>query len=80
MTRIELADHELNQPDFSNFELSLQTKGAIFAAEADCPLRRIHAFCKLLDDVSSYAQGRAGEAAALRREVFRRAISAVRNL
>lgn len=47
--------------------------GAIFAAEADCPLRRIHAFCKLLDDVSSYAQGRAGEAAALRREVFRRA-------
>ncbi len=35
MTRIELADHELNQPDFSNFELSLQTKGAIFAAERE---------------------------------------------
>jgi predicted nuclease of restriction endonuclease-like RecB superfamily len=46
---------------------------ADFAAETDCPLRRIDAFCKLLDDVSTYAQGRRGQAAALRRQVFRQA-------
>src|SRR5262249_13143034 len=44
-----------------------RTVQAVFARETDCPLRRIHAFCKLLDDVSSYAQGRGGEAAALPR-------------
>jgi predicted nuclease of restriction endonuclease-like RecB superfamily len=46
---------------------------AVFAQETDCPWRRMDAFCKLLDDASTYAQGRGGEAAALRREVFRRA-------
>jgi predicted nuclease of restriction endonuclease-like RecB superfamily len=46
---------------------------AVFAEETDCPLRRIDAFCKLLDDVSTYVQGRRGQAAALRRHVFRQA-------
>ena len=46
---------------------------AIFAAEPDCPQRRIDAFCKLLDDASSYDRDRRGRAVRLRREVFRRA-------
>jgi predicted nuclease of restriction endonuclease-like RecB superfamily len=46
---------------------------ALFAAESDCPIRRIEAFCKLLDDVSTYSRGGRGAAAALRREVFHRA-------
>jgi predicted nuclease of restriction endonuclease-like RecB superfamily len=46
---------------------------AVFAEETDCPVRRIDAFCKLLDDVSTFARGRRGLAAALRRHVFRRA-------
>jgi hypothetical protein len=46
---------------------------ALFGDETDCPLRRIDAFCKLLDDASEYAQGRHGVAAALRRQVFRQA-------
>ncbi len=45
----------------------------IFAKETDCPIRRIQAFCKLLDDVSSYVGGRSGKTAELRRNVFRRA-------
>ena len=45
----------------------------IFAAEADCPIRRIDAFCKLLDDVSEWDQDRRGKAAALRKTVFRAA-------
>jgi len=46
---------------------------AVFAEETDCPIRRIDGFCKLLDDVCTYAQGRRGAAAALRRTVFRQA-------
>jgi uncharacterized protein len=46
---------------------------AIFAAESDCPQRRIDAFCKLLDDASVYDRDRRGNAVRLRREVFRRA-------
>jgi predicted nuclease of restriction endonuclease-like RecB superfamily len=46
---------------------------AVFAGETDCPLRRIDAFCKLLDDVSTFAHGRRGLAATLRRYVFRQA-------
>jgi predicted nuclease of restriction endonuclease-like RecB superfamily len=46
---------------------------ALFAAESDCPIRRIEAFCKLLDDVSTYSRGGRGKAATLRREVFHRA-------
>lgn len=44
---------------------------AILAQEPDCPLRRIDAFCKLLDDASVYERDRRGEAAGLRRKVFR---------
>jgi hypothetical protein len=45
----------------------------ILADEEECPARRIHALCKLLDDVSTYQQDTAGRAAKLRREVFRQA-------
>lgn len=45
----------------------------VFAAEADCPPRRIEAFCKLLDDAAVFDHDRRGEAAALRQQVFRRA-------
>ena len=44
---------------------------AIFAGETACPIRRLDAFCKLLDDASIYARGQRGEAADLRRNVFR---------
>ncbi len=40
---------------------------------ADCEMRRVHAFCKLLDDVASFERDRDGGAARLRLEVFRRA-------
>jgi len=43
----------------------------IFHKEPDCPPRRIAAFCKLLDDASTYRT--APDAWALRLEVFRRA-------
>lgn len=46
---------------------------ALFHEIDDCPPRRIEAFCKLLDDVSEFASDTKGQAAALRREVFRRA-------
>lgn len=42
----------------------------LMAAETDCPLRRIDAFCKLLDDAGRFHQDRRGRSAALRREVF----------
>jgi predicted nuclease of restriction endonuclease-like RecB superfamily len=48
----------------------------VFAGEADCPLRRIAAFCKLLDDTGVYDGDRCGEAAELRRRVFRLAATA----
>jgi predicted nuclease of restriction endonuclease-like RecB superfamily len=46
---------------------------AVLAEEVDCPGRRIDAFCKLLDDVSTFAKGRHGQAAALRKQIFRQA-------
>jgi predicted nuclease of restriction endonuclease-like RecB superfamily len=46
---------------------------SVFARETDCPIRRIEAFCKLLDDASTYARGKPGAAAELRRSVFRAA-------
>ncbi len=46
---------------------------ALLQTEPDCPLRRIDAFCKLLDDVSRYRRVTATQAARLRREVFQRA-------
>lgn len=45
----------------------------IFADEPDCPVRRIQAFCKLLDDAAVYRTDSAGKAAKLRMEVFARA-------
>ncbi len=45
----------------------------LFARETDCPIRRIDAFCKLLDDVATYDRDRRGQARELRREVFHRA-------
>ena len=46
---------------------------ALFADEADCPTRRIQAFCKLLDDASVFRTDPSGKAARLRLEVFSRA-------
>ena len=43
---------------------------ALFADEPDCPVRRIRAFTKLLDDVSTYQDDPKGEAAKLRLRVF----------
>src|SRR5262245_58631401 len=42
----------------------------IFAGETDCPTRRIDAFCKLLDDASTFQTEQRNRAAALRRTVF----------
>ncbi|MBU4198489.1 MAG: DUF790 family protein [Verrucomicrobia bacterium] len=42
--------------------------------EADCPSRRIDAFCKLLDEVSEYDTDTGGSAAALRKQIFRSAV------
>jgi len=43
---------------------------AVFAEEPDCPIRRIQAFCKLLDDKSVYQTDPRGQAAQLRLKVF----------
>ncbi|MFB3892504.1 MAG: DUF790 family protein [Phycisphaerae bacterium] len=43
---------------------------AVFAAEPDCPIRRIQAFCKLLDDRSVYQTDPRGRASQLRMKVF----------
>lgn len=43
----------------------------VFLDEPDCPSRRIDAFCKLLDDAAVYHRDRRGQAAELRRTVFR---------
>jgi len=43
---------------------------AVFAEESDCPIRRIQAFCKLLDDKSGYQSDPRGQAAQLRLKVF----------
>lgn len=47
-----------------------KTIEAIFADEPDCPVRRIQAFCKLLDDAAVYHADPAGKASKLRLEVF----------
>jgi uncharacterized protein len=46
---------------------------AIFADEPDCPVRRIEAFCKLLDDASAFQSDPGGKSAKLRLELFSRA-------
>lgn len=43
----------------------------LFEREEDCPLRRVRAFCKLLDDRAEYDFDAAGRAAELRQQVFR---------
>ncbi len=43
---------------------------AICGSLEDCPLRRVRAFCKLLDEASNYRTDRRGCAAKLRRDVF----------
>ena len=43
---------------------------AIFANEPDCPVRRIQAFCKLLDDQSTFLTDPEGKASKLRLQVF----------
>jgi uncharacterized protein len=43
---------------------------SIFDEEPDCPVRRIQAFCKLLDDASTYQADPDGTAAKLRLQVF----------
>jgi predicted nuclease of restriction endonuclease-like RecB superfamily len=46
---------------------------SLFADEPDCPVRRIQAFCKLLDDRSVFQTDSGGRAASLRLDVFSRA-------
>ncbi|MBN1507406.1 MAG: DUF790 family protein [Sedimentisphaerales bacterium] len=46
---------------------------AVLAEEPDCPIRRIQAFCKLLDDASTFASDPSGQSAKLRLDVFCRA-------
>jgi len=43
---------------------------SIFADEPDCPIRRIQAFCKLLDDKSVYQADSEGKAGKLRLQIF----------
>ena len=46
---------------------------SILTNEPDCPIRRIQAFCKLLDDKSNYQSDPEGKAAKLRLELFSQA-------
>jgi predicted nuclease of restriction endonuclease-like RecB superfamily len=46
---------------------------SLFTEEPDCPIRRIQAFCKLLDDRSIFEADAPGKAAKLRLDVFFRA-------
>jgi hypothetical protein len=43
---------------------------SIFADEPDCPIRRIQAFCKLLDDKSTFQTDSEGKAGKLRLQIF----------
>jgi len=43
---------------------------SLFADEPDCPIRRIQAFCKLLDDQSTFQSDPEGKASKLRLQVF----------
>jgi len=45
----------------------------LFADEPECPVRRIQAFCKLLDDKSTFHTDTGGRAAKLRLEIFSKA-------
>jgi predicted nuclease of restriction endonuclease-like RecB superfamily len=48
---------------------------ALFADEQDCPIRRIEAFCRLLDDKGTFQTDAAGRASHLRMTVFAKAAS-----
>ena len=48
---------------------------ALFADEPECPVRRIQAFCKLLDDKGVFYTDAGGKAAKLRLEIFSKAAS-----
>jgi predicted nuclease of restriction endonuclease-like RecB superfamily len=48
---------------------------ALFSDEPDCPVRRIQAFCKLLDDVSIFQTDPSGKASRLRLQVFSKVAS-----
>jgi len=48
---------------------------SLFADEPDCPVRRIQAFCKLLDDKSTFQIDPGGKAAQLRLKIFAEATS-----
>ena len=48
---------------------------SLFADEPDCPVRRIQAFCKLLDDTSIFQTDPGGKAAKLRLNVFSKVAS-----
>ena len=50
-------------------DLHRQVK-TLFKNEAECPTKRIDAFCKLLDDVSDFDTDRSGKAARLRKKVL----------
>ncbi len=50
-----------------------QSVHALFDDETECPIRRIDAFCKLLDEKSEFDRDRRGSAARLRQVVFQRA-------
>ena len=50
---------------------------SIFGDEPDCPVRRIQAFCKLLDDGSIFHADPSGEAGKLRLEIFCAGLSAI---
>jgi len=82
LTRIKHARY----PEYAERMLALYRKGVgktrqelhrgvhdIFRDEPECPLRRIAAFAKLLDDVSVFDRAGFGQAADLRCQVFRRA-------
>jgi predicted nuclease of restriction endonuclease-like RecB superfamily len=52
--------------------LHRQVEG-LFADEPDCPIRRIEAFCRLLDDKSTFHTDAHGQASQLRMSVFTKA-------
>lgn len=47
--------------------------GQLFSQIEDCPIRRVDAMCKILDDCSEFLGDRGGKAAELRQRIFRAA-------
>ncbi len=67
-----LLDLYRHGPGHSRQDLHSQAR-ALFYNDAGCPLRRIAAFCKLLDDASAFDRTAGRRAPNLRQRVFRRA-------